>query len=146
MLPGVPAEMVEMWNDSVAPAIREMPGNRRVIRRRRIHCFGAGESQIESMLPDLIRRGRQPTVGITASKATITLRIAAEGESEAECDATIEPVAATIRGASARWSSARRTTNCNMRSCASCASAVRRWPPWNGERRHAGRLAGPCRQ
>ena len=96
-LPGVPAEMVEMWNDSVAPAIRGLPGRRRVIRRRRIHCFGAGESQIESLLPDLIRRGRQPTVGITASKATITLRIAAEGDSEAECDAAIEPVAATIR-------------------------------------------------
>ena len=68
-----------------------------MIRRRRIHCFGAGESQIESMLPDLIRRGRQPTVGITASKATITLRIAAEGESEEECDAAIEPTVATIR-------------------------------------------------
>jgi nicotinamide-nucleotide amidase len=68
-----------------------------VIRRRKIHCFGARESQIESMLPDLIRRGRQPTVGITASKATITLRIAAEGDSEAQCEAAIEPVAATIR-------------------------------------------------
>lgn len=97
VLPGVPAEMFELWNASVAPAIRALPGPRRVIRRRRIHCFGAGESQIESMLPDLIRRGRQPTVGITASKATITLRIVAEGDSEAECDAAIEPVAATIR-------------------------------------------------
>ena len=97
VLPGVPAEMFEMWNDSVAPAIRGLPGPRRVIRRRKIHCFGAGESQIESMLPDLIRRGRQPTVGITASKATITLRIAAEGDSEAQCEAAIEPVAATIR-------------------------------------------------
>ena len=70
---------------------------RRVIRRRQIHCFGAGESQIESMLPDLIRRGRQPTVGITASKATITLRIAAEGATEEECFAAIEPTVATIR-------------------------------------------------
>ncbi len=31
------------------------------------------------------------------SKATITLRIAAEGDSEAQCEAAIEPVAATIR-------------------------------------------------
>ena len=49
------------------------------------------------MLPDLIRRGRHPTVGINASKTTIILRIAAEGESEAECAAAIEPVVATIR-------------------------------------------------
>jgi nicotinamide-nucleotide amidase len=97
VLPGVPAEMIEMWNASVAPAIRDMPGPRRVIRRRCIRCFGAGESQIESMLPDLVRRGRHPTVGITASKATITLRIAAEGDSDAECNAAIEPTVAIIR-------------------------------------------------
>ena len=95
--PGVPAELFDMWNGSIAQAIREMPGRGRLIRRRKIHCFGAGEGQLESMLPDLIRRGRQPTVGITASKATITLRIAAEGETEAECDAAIRSTEATIR-------------------------------------------------
>ncbi len=96
--PGVPAEMVEMWNDGVAAAIGRFCGSRRrVIRRRRIHCFGAGESQVESMLPDLIRRGRRPTVGITASKATITLRIAADGETEGECYTAMEPTVATIR-------------------------------------------------
>ncbi|MEN6458875.1 MAG: CinA family nicotinamide mononucleotide deamidase-related protein [Thermoguttaceae bacterium] len=96
-LPGVPAEMMEMWRESVAPVIAAMVGpDRRVVLRRTIHCFGAGESQIESMLPDMIRRGRQPTVGITASKATVTLRIAAEGASEAECVAAIEPTAAAI--------------------------------------------------
>jgi nicotinamide-nucleotide amidase len=97
-LPGVPAEMIEMWRESVAPAISGFLGaDRRVIRRRRIHCFGAGESQIESMLPDLVRRGRQPLVGITASKATITLRITAEGATEDDCCAAMEPTVATIR-------------------------------------------------
>ena len=97
-LPGVPAEMVEMWHDSVGATIASFVGSsRRVIRRRRLHCFGAGESQIESMLPDLIRRGQRPTVGITASKATITLRIAADGQTEEECLAAIEPTVATIR-------------------------------------------------
>jgi len=97
-LPGVPAEVLEMWHDSVAATIDSLANGatRRVIRRRLIHCFGAGESQIESMLPDLIRRGQRPTVGITASKATITLRIAADGETEQECLAAIEPTAATI--------------------------------------------------
>ncbi len=97
-LPGVPAEMVEMWHDSVAATIAAfIGGSRRVIRRRLIHCFGAGESQLEGMLPDLIRRGRRPTVGITASKATITLRITADGATEEECLAAIAPVEATIR-------------------------------------------------
>jgi nicotinamide-nucleotide amidase len=97
-LPGVPAEMVEMWQDSVAATIgRFCGGSRRVIRRRRINCFGAGESQIESMLPDLIRRGRRPLVGINASKATIILRIAADGQTEEECYAAMESTVATIR-------------------------------------------------
>jgi nicotinamide-nucleotide amidase len=97
-LPGVPAEMVEMWHDSVAATIAGfVGGGRRVIQRRRIHCFGVGESQIESMLPDLIRRGRQPAVGITASGATISLRITAEGATEQECHAAMEPTVATIR-------------------------------------------------
>ncbi len=70
--------------------------NRRVIRHRSIHCFGAGESAIEAMLPDLIRRGRVPAVGITASKATITLRITAEGSAPEACQAAMQPTADTI--------------------------------------------------
>jgi nicotinamide-nucleotide amidase len=48
------------------------------------------------MLPDLIRRGRQPTVGITVSQATISLRITAEGETSEACYAVMEPTIQTI--------------------------------------------------
>ncbi|HEV2971974.1 MAG TPA: molybdopterin-binding protein [Pirellulales bacterium] len=95
-LPGVPAEMKRMWNDSVAPAIREMLPSPRIICYRRIKCFGVGESDLEAMLPDLIRRGREPQVGITVSGATITLRIAATGESREACLAAMEPTVDTI--------------------------------------------------
>ncbi len=96
-LPGVPAEMREMWYQSVSAALRKAGGGQRIIRHRVIKCFGAGESNVEAMLPDLIRRGRTPRVGINASKTTIILRITAEGATEEECDAVIEPTAATIR-------------------------------------------------
>lgn len=95
-LPGVPAEMHEMWQASVGPRLKEEGGPGRMIIHRRIKCFGAGESQIEAMLPDLIRRGRSPRVGITASQATITLRVSAEGPDEVACRASIEPTLATI--------------------------------------------------
>jgi nicotinamide-nucleotide amidase len=95
-LPGVPAEMKEMWEGSVSVALRETTGAARVIRRRKIKCFGAGESTIEAMLPDLVRRGRVPQVGINASKTTIILRITGEGATEEQCEAVIEPTAATI--------------------------------------------------
>jgi nicotinamide-nucleotide amidase len=97
-LPGVPAELRDMWQGTVEPAIVSWLGaDRRFIRHRLIRCFGAGESPIEKMLPDLIRRGRVPTVGITASKATITLRITAEGPTPEACYEAMEPTVATIR-------------------------------------------------
>ncbi|MDY0166338.1 MAG: CinA family nicotinamide mononucleotide deamidase-related protein [Thermoguttaceae bacterium] len=96
-LPGVPAEIDEMWHDSVGQTVLEYAGGARVIRHRAIKCFGAGESQIETMLPDLIRRGRYPSVGINASKTTIILRIAAEGATAEEACSAMEPTVATIR-------------------------------------------------
>lgn len=96
-LPGVPAEMKVMWRGTVEPAVLALLPDRATIVQHRIKCFGAGESAIEAMLPDLIRRGRDPLVGITAHEATITLRIAARGRDEAECLSKIEPTAATIR-------------------------------------------------
>ena len=96
-LPGVPSEMFRMWADTVQPAILAMSPDGGTMRFRVLKCFGAGESAIEAMLPDLIRRGRDPLVGITAHEATITLRIAARGENEAACKAAIAPVEATIR-------------------------------------------------
>jgi nicotinamide-nucleotide amidase len=48
------------------------------------------------MLPDLIRRGRQPAVGITVHAATITLRITAEGRTAEQCYAAMQPTVNTI--------------------------------------------------
>ncbi|MBN2296520.1 MAG: CinA family nicotinamide mononucleotide deamidase-related protein [Pirellulales bacterium] len=95
-LPGVPAEMREMWKGSVQDALRQQGAGHRIIVHKKISCFGAGESQIEAMLPDITRRGRVPAVGITASQATISLRITAEGDSEEECLASMEPTIKTI--------------------------------------------------
>jgi len=96
-LPGVPAELFEMWQATVAPAIAAIVGSRRVIRHRRIKVFGAGESDIESMLPEMIRRKREPLVGITVSDATITLRITASGPNDTACQQAMAPTVAQIR-------------------------------------------------
>jgi nicotinamide-nucleotide amidase len=95
-LPGVPAEMRPMWYAAVEPAIQAALPSPRVIRHHRVKCFGVGESDLEAMLPDLIRRGREPTVGITVSDATITLRITASGVDDAACRAAMEPTIRTL--------------------------------------------------
>lgn len=101
-LPGVPDEMFAMWHASVAPAIAATMPSPRVIRHRQIKCFGVGESDLEAMLPDMIRRGHhevvgEPLVGITVSGATITLRITASGANETACYRAMEPTIAQIR-------------------------------------------------
>ncbi len=96
-LPGVPAEMKEMWHGTLVHELRKIGAGRQVIKHRRIKCFGAGESQMEAMLPDLIRRGREPRVGINASQATIIFRVTASGPTEEAARSSMEPVVATIR-------------------------------------------------
>jgi nicotinamide-nucleotide amidase len=96
-LPGVPAEMKEMWHDSVEELLRRMRPGGRLIRHTRVKCFGAGESQIEARLPDGFLRQTDPVVGINASQTTIIFRIAAAGADEAECRRKTQPVVAAIR-------------------------------------------------
>jgi nicotinamide-nucleotide amidase len=96
-LPGVPAEMKEMWYGTVAGELLKSGGGAAVVRHKRIKCFGAGESTVEAMLPDLVRRGREPRVGINASQTTIILRVTAVAASEEACYAQMAPTLATIR-------------------------------------------------
>ena len=93
-MPGVPSEMKRMFGQEILP---RLSGSGRVIRHARIHCFGVGESTCEEMLGELTARSRDPEIGITVHEATITLRITAVGNDEAECQRKIAGAGATIR-------------------------------------------------
>ena len=88
-LPGVPAEMKRMFDDTVAPRILEQGHSGTIIQHLVMKFFGTGESDMEQRLGEMISRNRQPRVGITVSKATISLRITATATSKAECDRQI---------------------------------------------------------
>jgi nicotinamide-nucleotide amidase len=85
-MPGVPSEMKPMFRD----LIRTRLAGGVVIRAAKLNCFGLGESHTEELLGDLTGRGRDPDVGITAHDATISLRILAQGRTEAECFTKID--------------------------------------------------------
>ena len=91
-LPGVPAEMMQMYRATVEPRLTHEVG----LGAKRwffhsLKVFGIGESDVEKLLPDLIHRDRDPIVGITVSRATITLRIAALCATEQEFQNRIQP-------------------------------------------------------
>lgn len=95
-LPGVPAEMKRMFDDTVAPRILSHSGSGAKIRHLVMKFFGAGESDMEVRLGEMISRDRQPRVGITVSKATISLRITAMAETEQACEQMIAETRAEI--------------------------------------------------
>lgn len=93
-MPGVPSEMRRMYREQVEP---KLPHGEQVIRRSTVHTFGRGESDVEAMLGDLTARDRNPEVGITASSATITLRIESRGTTFEECDTATAETKSLIR-------------------------------------------------
>lgn len=91
-LPGVPAELKQMWKESVARRIEDMLGGKlEPWRYHAVKLFGIGESDVEVRLPSLIERQRMPMVGITVSSATITLRIAARAQTDEQFAELIAP-------------------------------------------------------
>jgi competence/damage-inducible protein CinA-like protein len=83
-LPGVPSEMRRMFDESVLPAIRDIPNVETACRT--VRCFGQTESFVGEILADMMGDGRNPVVGITASEAVISLRITATANVIAEAE------------------------------------------------------------
>ncbi|WP_404304479.1 competence/damage-inducible protein A [Neorhodopirellula lusitana] len=95
-LPGVPAEMKTMFDESVVPAILDRSTKKQFIRHLVMKFFGIGESDMEQRLGEMIARDREPRVGITVSSATISLRISALASTVEECEKTIAITRAEI--------------------------------------------------
>lgn len=88
-LPGVPFEMKTMFARDVLPELRAAAAGR-VLRCRRLWCFGMHEAAIGERLRDLMAPGRNPAVGTTAELGVIGVRISASGDSAGEADALLD--------------------------------------------------------
>lgn len=97
-LPGPPGELQPMFVSAVLPAIHPEAGV--LVRTKTLHVIGLGEGEAASRVGDLMRRDRNPLVGITASGLLLTWRIRYRGRAGGEqAAAEVESTAEVIRAA-----------------------------------------------
>ena len=94
-LPGVPAEMKAMFEQTVEPELRRTSGCAAVTGR--VHVFGMSESLIGERLKDLMGEGKDPEVATQAQDGVITIRITSQGQEERATRERVEGVRRVIR-------------------------------------------------
>lgn len=98
VMPGVPSEMKQMFEEAVFPELKKFAGKQAVIVQK-LRCFGAGESVIAEKLGDLMQRGRNPLVNCTVHYGVTTLHIIATAENEGQAQQMAEKCEKTLRNA-----------------------------------------------
>ncbi|MBC7785369.1 MAG: competence/damage-inducible protein A [Burkholderiales bacterium] len=95
-VPGVPKEMKPMFADAIKPWLSDRSGGA-VILQKTLHTFGVGESTIAERLGELMKRGRNPSVGTTVSHGVVSLRVNARFESPARAHEEMEQTVKACR-------------------------------------------------
>jgi nicotinamide-nucleotide amidase len=99
-LPGVPAEMTAMVEQTVLPYLAAQAEKQRgssVILSRTLRLAGIGESQAEAAIADLIAAQSNPTIAPYAKTFEVHLRLTAKASDRKTAKALIAPVEQQIR-------------------------------------------------
>ena len=97
MMPGVPSEMVNMFEKELRPRLLSM--RQGTLVSRNIGIFGKGESAVESILKPMMDAGVNPTVAPYAKEGEVRIRVTAfadkKEDAEHLCDATVGRILST---------------------------------------------------
>ena len=93
-MPGVPHEMMRMWENEVVPRLRLLTGA--VLFTRTLRVAGMGESTVEERLGDLIH-GTNPTVATYAKRDAVDVRITAKAENASDAREMVAAMEAQAR-------------------------------------------------
>ncbi len=96
-MPGVPREMKRMMADTVLPYLSHRNGDGAVIRRRILRTVGIGESNIDTLIRDLMA-GSNPTIGLAAHTGQVDVRITARAATAEAAEALIDAMHAQVSG------------------------------------------------
>jgi nicotinamide-nucleotide amidase len=82
-LPGVPAEMEQMFERYIYDELKQLTAGQAVVVEK-LQCFGIGESRLAELLGSIMERGRNPLVNTTVQCGVITVHITATAQTEQE--------------------------------------------------------------
>jgi competence/damage-inducible protein CinA-like protein len=93
-MPGVPYEMMRMWQNEVIPRLRPRTGA--LLFTRILRVAGMGESTVEERL-DAVLHSDNPTVATYAKRDAVDVRITAKAETTEQARALVSAVEEQIR-------------------------------------------------
>ncbi|WP_162012286.1 competence/damage-inducible protein A [Streptococcus sp. S784/96/1] len=93
VLPGPPSELKPMVNENLVPLLSQ---DHQRLYSRVLRFFGIGESQLVTVLSDIIDKQTDPTIAPYAKTGEVTLRLSTKATSEAEAIARLEGVESQI--------------------------------------------------
>jgi len=95
-LPGVPAEMKAMFEDTVKPFLKTLGSTGSVIKSRVYRTTGIFESALNEIIADIFEKSTNPTIGVLAHKEGVDIRLTAKADTEAQADALIDGLGKTL--------------------------------------------------
>jgi len=93
LLPGPPKEMKHMFDKYVIPMIKQ----NYVIKAATIRTIGIGESNLETIIKDIIDEKDNPTVATYAGDGLVDIKVVARGDTEYEVNKLIEETVKKIK-------------------------------------------------
>lgn len=94
MLPGPPRECNPMWKECAMPYLYKLAGG--CIVSRNVRVFGLGESNMETILHDMMAESTNPTIAPYAKTSECFARVTAKADTPEECEKLLDPVVAKI--------------------------------------------------
>ncbi|MBR5944600.1 MAG: competence/damage-inducible protein A, partial [Lachnospiraceae bacterium] len=95
LLPGPPSEMKPMFEDQVAPFLKEIVPD--CLYSKTIKVCGIGESKVAAILSDLIKSQTNPTIATYAKPGEVHLRVTAKASEEEEAKKLVKPIVKEIK-------------------------------------------------
>jgi len=94
--PGVPSEMVRMWQDTAIPYLKSQGWGQEIIHSRTLRFWGIGEATLAEKVSTYFDLA-QPTVAPYAGNGEVRLRVSARSDSADKALEVISPVAQELQ-------------------------------------------------